>query len=336
MSWRVVAAALAAIAIWPAVASGTLTVNPAQPITRQVSVQMIQTALDNGTSPATLFGNATQTANIETGIDTIWAQAGIDINFLPTVTHYNSTFAYQGNSGTGTRPDSDLSTILTGATNQGGIVNSSKSVIDMFFVNVVPGFTPLSENSSAGLANVGANGIAVFVGDSLLGFQNGLDVVASVVAHEIGHNLGLKHPADGLPNLMSPSGTTQQLSTDQIAAVLQTTSRNDAVAFIPSGGTGFPQPFSSQLTGDYNHNGVVDAADYNIWRKTLGSTTNLAADGNGSGQIDSGDFAIWKTDFGHSGAGSLGGGVTVPEPATYVECIWLVVIFAFARRKAVH
>jgi hypothetical protein len=317
---RVVIAALAAIAIWPAVAIASLTVNPAQPITRQVSVQMIQTALDNGTSPATLFGNATQTANIEAGIDTIWAQAGIDINFLPTVVHYNNTFAYQGTAGGGTRSQGDLSTILTNAGNQGGILNSSATVIDMFFVNVTPGFTPLGANSAAGLANIGRNGIAVFVGSGLLSFQNGLDVAASVVAHEIGHNLDLIHTPDGSANLMAGSnGTSQQLDSDQISTVLSDTS--------------FPQPFAPQLTGDYNHSGVVDAADYIVWRKTLGSTTNLAADGNGSGQIDSGDYSIWKTNYGHSGAGSLGGGVTVPEPATYVECIWLVMVFAAARRN---
>jgi hypothetical protein len=35
--------------------------------------------------------------------------------------------------------------------------------------------------------------------------------------------------------------------------------------------------------GDYNGNGVVDAADYTIWRETLEQTgAGLAADGNGT------------------------------------------------------
>jgi reprolysin-like metallo-peptidase family M12B len=329
---RSIVAALATIAVLPTVAAASLTVNPAQPITRQVSVQIIQTALDNGTSPATIFGDATQTAGVEAGIDTIWAQAGIDINFLSTIAHYNNTFAYQGTAGSGTRSQNDLGTMLTNARNQGGILNPSSSVIDMFFVNVTPGFAPLSENTSAGLANIGNNGIAVFVGNNLLGFQNGRDVVAGVVAHEIGHNLGLKHPADGLPNLMSPSGTTEQLSADQIAAVLQTTSRNDAVAFIPSGGTGFPQSFTAQLTGDYNHNGIVDAADYSVWRDTLGSVTNLSADGNGDRVINIGDYTVWKTNFGRTGAGGVG--AAVPEPATWIQCLVAAALAVF-RRKCV-
>src|SRR5262249_29892284 len=162
---------------------------------------------DDGSSPATVFGNASQAASIEAGIDKIWAQAGIDINFLPAINRYNSTFAYQGIAGSGKRPSSDLGTILTNARNQGGVLNPSSTVIDMFFVNVTPGFTPLSENTTAGLANIARNGIAVFVGDNLLTFQNGLDIVAAVVAHEIGHNLGLSHTADGRANLMAGSNS---------------------------------------------------------------------------------------------------------------------------------
>ena len=207
------------VGLIPAAVHSELIVNPPRPITHRVTVQLIQTALDNGSSPATVFGNATQRADVEAGIDTIWAQAGIDVALLPDLVRYNDTFAYQGNAGSDTRPQGDLNTIRNNARDEGGILNADSSVLNMFFVNVVPGFQPLSENSAAGLASIAANGIAAYTGDNLLGFAGGRDVIASVMAHEIGHNLGLNHTASGGANLMSPSGTSVQLTDAQINTV---------------------------------------------------------------------------------------------------------------------
>jgi hypothetical protein len=82
------------------------------------------------------------------------------------------------------------------------------------------------------------------------------------------------------------------------------------------------------LTGDYNLDGGVDAADYVVWRNTLGqSGANLAADGNHNGVIDTGDLLLWRANFGAtvSGAGAATGAHAVPEPETLTALSWIIV-----------
>lgn len=323
---------LAVIICLPRTGLSVLIFDPPRPITHRVTVQMIQTALDDGSSPATVFGNATQRAEIEGLVDKVWAQAGIDIQFLPNIVRYNDTFAYQGNLSP--RPDSDLQAILNNAWQEGGILHPNSSVINMVFVNVVPHWDLRSENWAAGLSNVGTNGIAQFVGDNLLPTQSGRENVAHWVSHEIAHNLGLFHAEDGSQNLMTTSRTnsTSQLSQQQISAIFQTQARYDSIAYIPAGGTGFPKPLTGPLDGDYNRNGMVDASDYTRWRDTLGSTSNLTADGNGDGVVNLADLAVWKTHFGYVAASGASSFAAVPEPATWVFVVTAFVMAA-ARRQ---
>lgn len=79
------------------------------------------------------------------------------------------------------------------------------------------------------------------------------------------------------------------------------------------------------LAGDYNANGVVDAADYTIWRDSRGQTgTGLAADGNNDGVVNDADYLVWKNGFG-AAASRAGDAGAVPEPGTF----WLALGAAF-------
>jgi hypothetical protein len=88
---------------------------------------------------------------------------------------------------------------------------------------------------------------------------------------------------------------------------------------------------SVQPSGDYNGNGVVDAADYTRWRDNLGSSVVLPNDST-PGTVTAADYSVWKANFGNAagptGTGALirgfvryvtsgaGAGSVVPEPSS--------------------
>lgn len=91
------------------------------------------------------------------------------------------------------------------------------------------------------------------------------------------------------------------------------------------------------LVGDYNDNGVVDAADYTIWRDRLGQAGSALPnrDPANSGSISAADYNSWKARFGQSlGAGaSAGAGLNaVPEPAVGILCSLAIYVASAARR----
>ena len=81
----------------------------------------------------------------------------------------------------------------------------------------------------------------------------------------------------------------------------------------------------ARIPGDYNYDGVVDAADYDVWASAFGivvPVAGLAADGNADGMVDAADYTIWR-DALTTGAGSTFQS-SVPEPSSLT--IFLVIL----------
>jgi hypothetical protein len=80
------------------------------------------------------------------------------------------------------------------------------------------------------------------------------------------------------------------------------------------------------LSSDYNGNGVVDAADYVVWRKGLATT------------YTQNDYNVWRASFGQTAPG-LGSvlvdiaNATVPEPTTLVLMLVAVTSWCLRRRR---
>ncbi|MEX2091453.1 MAG: hypothetical protein WD971_02190 [Pirellulales bacterium] len=105
-----------------------------------------------------------------------------------------------------------------------------------------------------------------------------------------------------------------------------------AYAENPSAAAPAPYP-----PGDFDHDGNVTAADYDVWKSSYGSTSNLAADGNRNHAVDAGDYTVWRDHF--SGESALAtSGSAIPEPSSIAvilgACLTAIAQTVRARRLA--
>ena len=71
------------------------------------------------------------------------------------------------------------------------------------------------------------------------------------------------------------------------------------------------------VAGDYNADGEVTAADFNLWRQYYGIANTPIADGNANGRVDTADYTVWRDNLNASASAAA-----VPEPSA----VWLVLV----------
>jgi hypothetical protein len=124
-----------------------------------------------------------------------------------------------------------------------------------------------------------------------------------------------------------PGGSiADAFNTTPITIPLHSETQGEAIGFDPNGwgyyttSEGSNQPiyyFDRLPHGDYNHNGTVEAADYAVWRKGLGTT------------YAAGDYTTWRANFGKTAPGTGAGLdlVAVPEPGEWALAVLGLAIF---------
>lgn len=87
------------------------------------------------------------------------------------------------------------------------------------------------------------------------------------------------------------------------------------------------RPTNSYDAADFNIDGVVDAADYTVWRDHFGIPSvamHSQGDANGDGAVDAADYTMWRDDFG-TGESLQATVVSVPEPGAILLTILALV-----------
>jgi hypothetical protein len=80
------------------------------------------------------------------------------------------------------------------------------------------------------------------------------------------------------------------------------------------------------IPGDYDSDGIVDAADYVVWRKNVGAPAGALPNDTDGGAIGPAQYSTWRANFGRSTSSTSTTPLTppVPEPASVLLLILAV------------
>jgi probable HAF family extracellular repeat protein len=262
------------------------------------------TAIDISGDGSVIVGGSSQASS--------WTQAGgaVGLGDLPDGTLNSHSFGVSADG-----------SVIVGQGNSAAGAEAFRWTQDdgMVGLGILPGFDfSLAQDVSAdGSIVVGSVGFDVtyagaFIWDATHGTRNLHDVLINEVglgASLIGWNLDYASAISGDGRVIVGYGTNPNGE------------REAWIARIASG---------PELPGDFNHNGVVDAADYVVWRNGLGSTYTQS------------DYDLWREHFGQAaGSSALLPSTKSPSPTTVPEpsAVSTVVFFLLAvvnRRRVVR
>jgi hypothetical protein len=92
-------------------------------------------------------------------------------------------------------------------------------------------------------------------------------------------------------------------------------------------------PMDDEVPGDYDGSGTIGPEDYDAWTASFGDSVaaGTGADGNGNGVVDAADYVVWRKHLEMGGSGSQL--AMVPEPAGAVLFLVAITLLGAARRR---
>jgi microcystin-dependent protein len=208
-------------------------------------------------------------------------------------------------------------TTFTGSTGGNQLVPNIGPSLAVNYIIATSGLDPVSQSGSDGTFLGQLRLIAGNFAPSGYAFADG-QLLAVGDYPDLFSVLGATYGGDGVSTFALPdlrgrtpigAGSAPGLTHRALGSTVGAEAVALSVANLPS------HAHAVSVPGDFNFNGVVDAADYVFWRKGLGTTYSQS------------DYTLWRANFGKSPqgdgtAGELSFNSEVPEPTTACLALW--------------
>jgi uncharacterized protein YjbI with pentapeptide repeats len=192
------------------------------------------------------------------------------------------------------------------------IPTDSSGIGPSAFTNAItePQFVPLVDDITVGGSPVGAS--LSWELPNLVGFDVDL-VFVRIIEAETGTDVYVSGPLPFQTTSFGPPAGVLQYGVDYVYRIMLNDFEGvDPEVYPENRSNTFSEPFRHTFPGDFNTDGTVDAADYIVWRKGLGTTYTQT------------DYDAWRANFGRSAAGaaavadtfSAASSANIPEPTS--------------------
>lgn len=178
------------------------------------------------------------------------------------------------------------------------------------------------------VGNALANDVVVVRNLGVLGFSfpesSGVASFASLVASGVKQVLATDLNGDGVTDVAAVRGDASSGSLLVLNNAFGLGSHR-----VELNGTNFASGrnfgLRASLVGDYDRNGAINQTDREFWATHFGATSGigLQADGNNDGVVDAADFTVWRDRLPASAAAPVSNSVATMSTAPSATSIWL-------------
>jgi autotransporter-associated beta strand protein len=266
------------------------------------------------------------------------ASSLIMADFATPVTWGGAWTLATGNSTLDVRSDVDttVSGIIGGTNGTSALTKISPGKLTLSAANTYAGGTTISGGTlelAGASAKLGTGNVSVTGSGTVLAIDSG---VTDAIANSSTLSLS------GFATMTLGSGINDQVGTLILDGVQQPagtygSSQSGAVnkRDVYFSGAGILTVGPSILAGDYNNDGIVNAADYVVWQKNVGQPSQTLPNDTTGVIIGQAQYDLWRSSFGNTmplpGTGAVEIASAIPEPTSVALLVLsLVALAAFS------